>query len=143
MTHLHRLSMKAFLDGLSGRNVRPRDTALFFQHRMACEVSLRAARLYGSGTKLTQQRLLLAAPSGRPRDILAADQHDAALSSRIPETRDARPPWTICVVDAEEPPPSRADQHHVGGSIATRPHRPLVPDPEPIEPPFCHRLGSR
>ena len=27
-------------------------------------------------------------------------------------------PWTICVV-AEEPTPSRADQHPVGGSIAT------------------------
>jgi len=53
--------------------------------------------------------------------------------SRTPATRDARPPWTISVVDAEKPPPSRADQHHVGGSIATRPHRPLVPDPEAIE----------
>ena len=26
MTHPHRLSMKAFLDGLAERNVRPRDT---------------------------------------------------------------------------------------------------------------------
>jgi hypothetical protein len=69
-----------------------------------------------------------------------------ALSNRTPETRDARPPWTICVVDAQEPPPSRADQNHVGGSIATRPHQPLVPDPEPIEPPVLsppRRLQAR
>jgi len=50
---------------------------------------LRTARLYGSGTNLTQERPLLA--SGRPRDILAADQHDAALSGRTSETRDAGP----------------------------------------------------
>src|SRR5215470_16038574 len=79
MTHPHRLSMTAFLDGLSGRNVRPRDTALFLQHRMACEASLRAGEAYGSATNLTQERPLLTAPGGRPRHILAADQHDAAL----------------------------------------------------------------
>src|SRR5215469_4927746 len=50
---------------------------------------LRTAGLYGSGTNLTQERPLLA--SGRPRNILAADQHDAALSGRTSETRDAGP----------------------------------------------------
>ena len=134
MTHPHRLSMKAFLDGLSGRNVRPRDTALFLQHRMACEASLRAARLYGSGTNLTQERPLLAAPSGRPRYILAADQHDAALSSRTPVTRDARPPWTICVVDAEEPP--RPVRINIMSAARSQPDRigPLCPIPNQSSP---------
>jgi len=90
MTHPHRLSMKAFLDGLSGRNVRPRDTALFLQHRMACEASLRAARVYGSGTGTTatgHQRSTARHSHSRSTRCRALKPHSGVMPGPVDDLR--------------------------------------------------------
>jgi len=117
------------IEGIDGK----RRQRCSFQHRMVCEASIARGKAIwkqdkpragttSSGTKRSTEPFWQ--PITRCR----------ALSSRAPETCDARPSWTICVIDAGKPPPSHAD--HIVSAARSQPDRigPLCPIPNQSTP---------